>query len=182
MKNPFLIGERIYARAIERDDAPIVQAWLNDPDIRQHLRLFRPIDLQSEIDFIDKTRNDPTTIGMLLALQEDDRPIGVMSLRDIDSKNHKAEFGICIGDKTCWGQGLGSEATQLLIDYGFGTLNLHRFYLCVHANNERAVRCYEKLGVQREGVLRHEHYSDGLYWDTIVMSILRDEWDWLKKK
>ncbi|MBI1830802.1 MAG: GNAT family N-acetyltransferase [Planctomycetes bacterium] len=181
MKNPFLIGERLYARPPERDDATVVQAWLNDPDVRRFLRLYRPIDLQAEVDYIDKTRSDQTAIGLLIALKEDDRPIGVCSLRDIDSKNRKAEFGIGIGDKACWGQGLGSEATQLMIDYGFATLNLNRVFLHVHAYNDRAVCCYEKLGFQREGVLRQEHFCDGRYWDTIVMSMLREEWDWLRK-
>jgi RimJ/RimL family protein N-acetyltransferase len=113
---------------------------------------------------------------MLLATIDGDRPIGVSSLDHIDAVHRKAEFGISL-EKGSWGQGYGSEATRLMVDYAFITLNLHRVYLRVFEFNERAIRCYLKAGFQKEGLLRQEHYTEGRYWDALIMSVLRPEWE-----
>jgi RimJ/RimL family protein N-acetyltransferase len=62
-----------------------------------------------------------------------------------------------------------------MLDYGFGIANLHRIELDVFAFNERAIRTYEKLGFQREGVKRDMLYYNHQYHDAILMSILEHE-------
>ncbi len=64
---------------------------------------------------------------------------------------------------------------KLLLHYAFGTINLHRVELAVFSFNERAIRSYEKLGFQREGVQREVLYYDYEYHDAISMSILARE-------
>jgi RimJ/RimL family protein N-acetyltransferase len=81
-----------------------------------------------------------------------------------------------IGDKRHWNKGLGTEAMQLLLKHGFETLNLHRIYLRVFANNPRAIRSYEKAGFVVDGRLREAHFADGVYIDDLLMSVLRPEW------
>jgi RimJ/RimL family protein N-acetyltransferase len=88
-----------------------------------------------------------------------------------------AEIGIMIGEKSYRDQGYGTETMQLLIDYGFGTLNLHRIWLQVYAKNKRGIRTYEKAGFQYEGKFRDGHYQHGRYYDVHLMSVLRDEWE-----
>src|SRR5206468_7752591 len=75
-----------------------------------------------------------------------------------------------------WGKGYGTEATRLMVQYAFDTLNLNRVWLHVLEYNERGIRCYEKVGFKKEGLLRQEHFRDGRYWDTHLVAILRDEW------
>jgi RimJ/RimL family protein N-acetyltransferase len=65
----------------------------------------------------------------------------------------------------------------MLVRHGFETLNLNRIWLHVYANNPAGVRAYEKAGFRREGVLRQSCYQGGRYWDTIVMAVLREEWN-----
>ena len=59
-----------------------------------------------------------------------------------------------IGDKHQWNKGLGTEAMELLLKHGFETLNLHRIYLKVFADNNGAIRSYEKAGFVHEARLR----------------------------
>ena len=61
--------------------------------------------------------------------------------------------------------------------YGFDTLNLHRIWLTVLADNAGAIRAYEKAGFVHEGAQRDATYRDGGYLDLILMSVLRPEWD-----
>jgi RimJ/RimL family protein N-acetyltransferase len=81
-----------------------------------------------------------------------------------------------IAVKDQWNKGFGTEATKLFVAYGFETLNLNRIELRVYEYNARAIRVYEKVGFKHEGSLREDHYRQGRYWNTHVMSILRSEW------
>jgi len=176
MKNPYLVSDRLYYRPLEREDAAAVQPWINDPEVRPFVRQHRPMTLQGEVQFIERVTTDETSISLLIVRRDGDVPIGVTALFMIDHRHRKADFGISIGDKSCWRQGYGQEATRTIVDYGFATLNLNRIGLYVFEYNPRAIRCYEKAGFVQEGVMRQEQYDNGRYWNTIVMSILRDDW------
>ncbi len=101
--------------------------------------------------------------------------IGGCGFFNLDDRNRSAEFGISIGDKTCWDKGYGTEAVRLLCRHGFDTLNLNRIYLRVLETNPRAIRAYEKAGFTHEGRQRQAWYKDGRYLDFLVMSILKEE-------
>ncbi|WP_370541814.1 GNAT family N-acetyltransferase [Alicyclobacillus sp. SO9] len=90
-------------------------------------------------------------------------------------KNRSGNFRIAINTQLA-GRGYGTEATAIMLEYGFGILNLHRIDLDVYSINERAIHVYEKVGFKREGVLRDAHYYNNTYYDTIIMSILEDEY------
>ena len=70
----------------------------------------------------------------------------------------------------------GTEATRLMLDYEFGMLNLHRIELDVFTINPRALYVYEKVGFIQEGVKRQNWYYDHQYYDSIVMSMLEDDY------
>jgi ribosomal-protein-alanine N-acetyltransferase len=176
MKNPIVIGEKVYLRPLEREDAATIQPWVNDPETTRFMLLFRPMDQVSEEQFIDRVNRSETEVVFGVARPLDDVLIGVSGLHQINWKNRNGNFGITIGDKSCWNQGLGTETTALVMQYAFDTLNLHRVTLQVFEYNARAIRVYEKLGFQKEGVLREEHFREGRYWDTIFMGLLREEW------
>ena len=56
VKNPFLIGTKIYLRPLEREDAPLFVPWVNDAEVTRTLEaLYRPINLQTEVEFIERT-------------------------------------------------------------------------------------------------------------------------------
>ena len=176
MKNPFLIGASIYLRPLERSDAPMVQTWINDPEVARTLTRYRPVNLQNEEEFIDKLTHGEDTLPLVIVVKETDRPIGVMGLHQIDFKNRHACFGILLGEKEEWVKGYGTEATSLIVRHAFETLNLNRVWLYVHEYNQRGVRAYEKAGFRLEGRLRQDVFRGGRYWDTLVMGVLRDEW------
>jgi RimJ/RimL family protein N-acetyltransferase len=63
------------------------------------------------------------------------------------------------------------------LGFAFGEMNLHRVFLTVYADNQRAIRCYEKCGFRHEGRQREARFSDGRYQDELMMGILREEFD-----
>ena len=81
-----------------------------------------------------------------------------------------------LGEREAWGQGYGTEALHLALQYAFDELNLHRITLTVIAYNERAIALYERAGFQREGVFREFGRRDGKRYDMYLYGLLNREW------
>ena len=177
MKCPFRVGETIYLRPIEPEDAVRTTAWVNNAEVTRTLQLWRPMTLAEELAHQERISRSRADLVLGVALVADDRLVGVAGLHQINEKDRHAVFGILIGQPTDWDKGYGTEASRLMTDLAFDTVNLNRVMLHVHEYNERAIHTYEGLGYRREGVLRQHHYWSGRHWDTIVMSMLREEWD-----
>jgi diamine N-acetyltransferase len=173
-----IVGQRVRLRRIERDDLPRFVAWLNDPEVRDHLALYHPMGLADEERwFEDQLRLEPALRPLCIEAQEGGLwvPIGSLGLHQVDWKHRWGELGIVIGDKAWWGRGFGTDAVRTFVDWCFDELNLNRFFLRVFESNERARHVYRKLGFRDEGRLRQDRFHAGRYEDTVVMGILRDE-------
>src|SRR5262249_24118667 len=152
---------KIYLRPLEREDAPVLVPWFNDPEVNRTLLQYLPLNLRAEEQFIEKLYQDDRQVVLGIVRRDDDRLIGSTGLHPIRPKERHTGFGIVIGDKESWNQGYGSEATALLVRYAFETLNLNRVWLHVFEENARAIRTYEKAGFRREGLLRQDRYHEG---------------------
>lgn len=177
MKNPFRIGDRIYLRPVEVEDVPVLQKWVNDPEVNQYLGVYLPYNAVREREWVEGLYKDPANVVLVIALIEGDRPIGNCGLHQLrmDPPNRCAELGIVIGEPEFQNRGYGAEAMRLLCGYGFNRLNLHRIGLRVYEYNRRAIRCYEKVGFRREGALREGRFLDGRWHDVVLMGLLEHE-------
>jgi RimJ/RimL family protein N-acetyltransferase len=175
---PILRSKHIYLRPAERADLAIFVRWLSDAETQRHLALRAPLSLAMEEKWFEQVveKQGHDRYHFVICLLPDGRPIGAADLREIDTENGKAAFGIVIGEKDEWGRGYGTEALNAICDFGFGQLRLERIELDVYEGNARARRSYEKAGFQVEGTLRHGHFADGEFMDVVRMSLLRDEW------
>jgi RimJ/RimL family protein N-acetyltransferase len=115
---------------------------------------------------------------MVIEIQTEDgwKMIGNTSFADINWTDRNAEIGIFIGAKEYWSKGYGRDVMKLMLRHGFNTLNLHRIYLRVFEPNLRGIKAYQYAGFVEEGRLRQAVYRNGRYYDVLVMSVLRHEW------
>lgn len=105
------------------------------------------------------------------------RAAGHGELLAIDRQNRSAVIGrMLVGPTELRGQGVGQQIVRELLRVAFQELSLHRVALHVYDFNEQAIRCYEKVGFQKEGLRRDVHKMGGQYWSVYIMSILEDEW------
>ncbi|CAJ1001263.1 MULTISPECIES: GNAT family N-acetyltransferase [Bacillales] len=172
----FLEGDRVYLRPIGLDDTDLYFRMLFDPEVRRLTGTQKSFTREQIYRYIEGKTQDPSSLLLLIALRETDEVIGDIALQSIDNVNRNANIRIAINSQEHQGRGLGTEAMRLLLDYAFGILNLHRIELNVFSYNSRAIRAYEKLGFQREGVQREALYYNHQYHDSIIMSILEDEY------
>ena len=175
-----IYGERVRLRHVEREDLPQFMEWLNDPEVSRGLSIHIPLSMDEEESWYEQVLKSPNEERPLCieAKHEDGwKLIGNSGLFPVDWRNRNAEFGIFIGDRTEWNQGYGTEAVKLILEHGFSTLNLHRIFLRVFADNQRAIRVYEKIGFVHEGRHRQAEFHGSQYHDILFMSMLRSEWE-----
>jgi RimJ/RimL family protein N-acetyltransferase len=173
-----LRGRLTFLRAAERDDIPLFVRWLNDERTVRFLAARAPIGHAQEEGWLDGmlARQGHDSWFFVICSLSDDRPIGTTGLFEVDLTNGNAGIGILIGDPADQGKGLGTDAMEALLDFGFGELRLERMWLDVYAFNPRGVRSYEKAGFVHEGTLRHAVYRRRGFHDVHRMAILRAEW------
>jgi len=173
----FLSSDRVILRGLERDDLELYREWLNNPSATHFMESgWRPVtDGDMDAIYSAMCDRDDSTVFIIIdrALG---RPVGVAGLYLIQWICRRAEFRILIGDNMARGRGIGSDAGQLLVSYGFDKLNLELIYLGVNAENIGAIKSYEKAGFQHEGRRRKLIYRNGRYYDAIMMSIIRQEY------
>lgn len=170
-----LEGEKVRLRPVHERDLPLFVQWLADPEVRRWLAAINdPPTLEDEFDWYEGRRSDPDAVLWSIETLEG-RLAGTTELR-LTPDHHRAELGIAIQDKTMWNQGLGTDAVRLVLEFGFEDLELNRIDLTTDEDNVRGRRCYEKCGFVEEGVLRQHRFVEGRFGNTIVMSILREEW------
>ncbi len=169
---------RVFLRPYENDDAEIFHKWRTDARVAAAASLGRPLSLTEATARIGRLTEEQGTdrYAFVICLLEGERPIGDISLFELDLAHGSAELGIYIGEPDEWSKGYGSDAVNALVDFGFGELRLERIWLNVWTENERARRSYEKAGFVHEGTLRHDRYEGGRFTSGHIMSLLRDEW------
>lgn len=87
------------------------------------------------------------------------------------------EMGIVIYQPAFWNGGFGTEALTLWGSHLFASMPLVRIGLTTWSGNQRMIRCAEKLGMQMEARIRKVRLYNGVFYDSIRMGILREEWE-----
>ncbi|MFG2075778.1 Protein N-acetyltransferase, RimJ/RimL family [Nonomuraea maritima] len=111
-----------------------------------------------------------------LAIMAGGEYVGEVVLNELDAANLSCNLRIALIGPRAFGKGYGSEAISLVLDHAFGTTPLHRIRLDVFDFNDRARHVYEKAGFVVEGVERDSLLWDGAWHDSVLMAILRPEW------
>jgi RimJ/RimL family protein N-acetyltransferase len=173
-----LRGRLTFLRPGEREDIPLFVRWINDERTVAYLAARAPLGQAIEERWFERMieAQGRDSWFFVICTLADERPIGDLALFELDLTNGSAGIGILIGDPADQGRGLGTDAMEVLLDFGFGELRLERMWLDVYDYNPRAIRSYEKAGFVHEGTLRHAVYRRGQHHDVHRMAILRHEW------
>ena len=152
-----ITGERVALGPLRRDLAATYARWINDPEIKTRLMMSGLMTPETEEAYLEETMKasagrEPQAAAFTIYDRSDGEPIGTTALMEINWRHRRARFGIFLGERH--GQGLGTEATRLVLDWAFNLLGLANVLLEVLTDNERAIRAYERAGFKRLGVRR----------------------------
>lgn len=174
---PTLVGERVILRPITADDAASMWADLHDPEARR-LTGTHAVFTREQIDVWAATRADQSDrLDLAVIDRATGEWAGELAVNSWDPDNRCCGFRIAL-TSGARGRGIGTEATQLVVDHLFGAIDhppVHRIELEVYAFNTRAIATYERVGFVREGVRRQSLWWDGEFHDTVVMGMVRGD-------
>ncbi len=167
-------GPRLRLRSMTEADLPLKVKWYNDPDIRKTLILDEVLELDKTIQWFDAVRDSGARLDLIIETDAA-RPIGQISLVDIDRKNKTAEIVLVIGEKDCWGKGVMVEAETLLIRWAFDRLGMDKIRAQTRPENIASLITMKKLGFRIEGTLRQEVIVAGNRIDVVTLGLLPDD-------
>jgi RimJ/RimL family protein N-acetyltransferase len=175
---PFIEGERIDLVAGNSKWANLVCKWMNDPKVRHYSRNMWPLTLEDVKKWFEPPadRQMREFIVFTVYHKEAKRPIGSIGFNQTNWVSRNANIFLTIGEPEYWGKGIAGEASKLMINYGFTELNFHKIFASVFTPNSRSLRAAEKLGFEKEGVLKEEMYVDGQYHDIHKFALFKRDW------
>jgi diamine N-acetyltransferase len=172
-------AEKTKLRPLQKQDLATVHSWRNDMDLRGLVMMHPyPVTLEHDIEWLDKMINSTDNSQIVFAIESksDGLLAGYIHLKNINMLHRQAFLGIMIGSPEHQHKGLGSEAVNLMLKYGFEFLGLEKISLEVISKNEVALKLYVKLGFRPEGVFKKHFFFQGSYHDVTRLAILREEW------
>jgi RimJ/RimL family protein N-acetyltransferase len=175
---PTLQTERLVLRPFMLGDAPAVQRLAGDRAIADTtLSIPHPYPDGAAEEWIQgRTPRFSDGLGVTFAISDpaDLSLLGAIGLV-IQPAHAMAELGYWVA-VPCWGRGYATEASRVVLDFGFRTLRLHRIHAHHLVRNPASGRVMQKLGMQLEGIHRHAVRKWGIFEDIAHYAILETDW------
>ena len=170
---PTLVGQFVTLRPLRPEDAAVTHAWRLG-DRARHLN-GGAASVEDQARWI--ASRPQAEFNYVIELK-DGRPIGMLSLVEIDLANRRAESArFLIGDEAAArGVPAAVEAMSLLYELAFDRLGLERIHGVVEAGNPLMVKWQKYLGMREEGRFRRHFLMEGEFKDAIALSLLADEY------
>ena len=182
-----ILGDRIYLspKSVFDEDIEKYTKWINDSEVTDYIGSTSKITTYtSEKEYLENLAQNKEDVNLDIISLNGDKLIGTVSLDSFNWIDRSAVLGIFIGEDEYRSHGYGTEAINLILEYGFKYLNLHSNRLDLLSVNERAHKCYLKCGFKDTGRSRENVFLNGKYYDLMHMDILENEFtgDYIKNK
>jgi RimJ/RimL family protein N-acetyltransferase len=174
---PVLRGSQVTLRDLRPSDAPSLFAMLTTGEVARFISP-PPTTIEAFERFIAwavRQRLAGTCICFAVTLAGTDTAIGIFQLRELGQDFRTVEWGFAIGSPY-WGTGVFQNGAELLTNFAFGVVGVHRLEARAAMKNGRGNGALRKLGAVQEGVLRKSFLKNGEYLDQVLWTILAEEW------
>jgi diamine N-acetyltransferase len=168
-------GQRVGLGALRHDLIPAYLRWRSDPEVLRGTGGSTQIPTVEAVQawYEQATRPGNTEVHFTIYDLDDGAPVGTALLVRVDQHAGTAEFGLTIGERR--NQGLGTEATRLVLDWAFTVMGLHNILLVTFSWNLPAIRAYSKAGFREIGRRRGAVVTYGQRHDQVLMDAVADE-------
>jgi RimJ/RimL family protein N-acetyltransferase len=174
---PTLVGRQVVLRELRASDAQSLFALLTTEEVSRFISP-PPSTVDGFEKFIAWTirqRAAGTYACFAVTLRGFDTAIGIFQVRDTSSGFDTAEWGFAIGS-AFWGTGVFQEGAELVLEFTFDTIGVHRLEARAAVLNGRGNGALQKVGAVQEGVLRKSFLRDGEYLDQVLYAMLDVDW------
>tara|TARA_A100001011_G_C14245357_1_gene815274 strand:+ start:516 stop:1082 length:567 start_codon:yes stop_codon:yes gene_type:complete len=172
--NSFLKSETLNFVPMNENYLEDYYKWINDREIIKNLETSHfPKTKKQLLHYMDSINESKDFVFFAVIEKNTNKYIGNAKLGPIDWINRTADYGRMIGAKDMQGKGYGTEMAKMLLYYAFMILNLNKVTAGTVENNLSSIKSNEKIGLEKEGVLKQQLYREGQYKDVIKMGITR---------
>jgi RimJ/RimL family protein N-acetyltransferase len=184
---PLLRGKYVYLRFATEADRETMRPLAKDERLWEFTKTLLINDTydQQFDEYYDQalaTVNDHGQ-AFIICQTGDDKVLGMTRIHNVVIKDKGAEIGHTWYIPEVWGLVHNKECKLLLLQFLFETVGFYRVQFRIAHQNIRSQKAVEKIGGVREGVLRkHTIRNDGSRRDTVIYSIIDDEWPEKKQK
>ena len=179
---PTLSAENITLRELRLSDAPSLLAMLTTEEVARFISP-PPTTVEGFERFIVWThaeRQAGRYICFAVVPRGMDTAIGIFQVRQLEPGFATAEWGFAIGS-AFWGTGLFPSGSQLVLDFAFDVVGVHRLEARAAVRNGRGNGALRKVGASCEGVMRKSFLRNGEFLDQNLWSILAEDWKMLRR-
>jgi RimJ/RimL family protein N-acetyltransferase len=151
---------------------------MNEPEVRCGLNQMGIATPHSQEKWVEDNlergaKSEPEVVEFTVYDRRDSAPVGTAGLLGILHAHGNAEFAIVLGERR--GQGLGTEATRLVLDFAFHVLQLRNVLLETLEWNVAGLTAYERAGFRRVGLRRRAMMSRGRLTDIVLMDAVPED-------
>lgn len=173
---PVLTGSHVELRELRASDATSLFAMLTTDEVARFISP-PPSTIDGFERFIAWTLRQRVAgayVCYAVTLKGFDTAIGIFQVRSMDAGFETAEWGFALGSPF-WGTGVFLESAELVLDFVFTTLSVHRLEARAAVRNGRGNGALLKLGAVQEARLRKSFFRDGKYLDQVLYTILEED-------
>jgi RimJ/RimL family protein N-acetyltransferase len=169
---------QVNLRPLAVADVDRMMDWVNDPDIVGNIAAFagQPLTRADEEAYVRRLLASDADKVFAIERAVDGAYLGNVGIHQIFWRSRVGRLACIIGYRDEMGKGYGSAAIARVLDWAFDDARLHKVWLMVFRENERARRIYRRLGFVDEGVLREEYFHEAGWHDMVRMGVLDREW------
>jgi RimJ/RimL family protein N-acetyltransferase len=174
---PTLGGQQVMLRELRESDAPSLFALLTTEEVARFISP-PPTTVEGFGKFIAWTHRQRAAGAyacFAITLKGFDTAIGIFQVRQLEPSFGTAEWGFALGS-AFWGTGVFREGAELVLEFVFDTIGVHRLEARAAVPNGRGNGALLKVGAVQEAVLRKSFLRDGQYLDQVLYSIVADDW------
>jgi ribosomal-protein-alanine N-acetyltransferase len=174
---PVLTGAEVEMRELRISDAPSLFAMLTSDEVARFISP-PPTTIEGFENFIAWTHRQRAAGAyacFAVTLKGYDTAIGLFQVRELEPAFATAEWGFAIGS-AFWGTGVFAASAELVLEFVFETLGVHRLEARAAVRNGRGTAALRKIGAVQEGLLRKSFLRNGEYLDQALFAIVSDDW------
>jgi RimJ/RimL family protein N-acetyltransferase len=179
-----LEDERVLLRPLVLEDAVHLSSYVKDEPALWKFAL-TPITTEQEFEQYIATaieaRRSNTAYPFIVFDKLQNKYVGSTRFYDLQLNHSTTQLGYTWYSESTWGTGLNEHCKLLLLEFAFEKIGLERVEFRADNRNKRSIAAMQKIGCTVEGILRnHLPTSDGTRRDSIVLSLLKEEWPTIK--
>jgi len=161
--------QKFELKKIRKEDLKQIVKWRNDSEIIRFNTQFFLLNMELQKKWFEEITKKNSKSKMFV-FKYGKEIVGIGGLIHYDYQNKSADIAIILGEKKIRGKGFGTRGLEMLVEYGFKQMKLHRIGADIFEYNKVSLKLFEKLEFKKELEMRDYLWRNGKWWKVYTYS------------